>query len=378
MAQVRRHPRRRPAAVNWHRSTRRRRARRPSPTKRRSPAAWPTPKPAKRATDMALAMPSSGSLNLPAHPTGSPERPDDLAFRTIGACRSADEHPRPRIRPHAAADALPGVLRHVQERHQEHLDRRRDRLLRRPRRPRPQADAGGEAPRVAAGGVLRHGRLDRVEQPGAQPVPAHQRARSPDVPVAAALRGGAARAVLPHAARQLPARHGRARGGVRGGREHPLDPGQGRVLLQVDQLDPGPRSHRPQRRDRRDRLLPRLPARRRRRRCRHAALHARRPRVPCRGGGRHRPRRPGLGLRRRHDARRAGRRGRAAAPARGAARRRLRPRRGAAHRVDTGGACWRRPGRRARRATRRAGSRTRPCRPRPRARRRAGAACPRA
>ena len=160
------------------------------------------------------------------------------------ASGAADEHPRSRLRPHAAADALPGVLRHVQERHQEHLDRRRDRLLRRPRRPRPQVDAGREAPRVAARGVLRHRRLDRVEQPGAQPVPAHQRPRSPDVPVAPALRRGAARAVLPHAARQLHPRHGRARGRVRGGREHPVDPRQGRVLLQVDQLDPGPRPHR--------------------------------------------------------------------------------------------------------------------------------------
>ena len=32
----------------------------------------------------------------------------------------------------------------------------------------------------------------------------------------------------------------RARAGVRRGREHPVDPAQGRVLLQVDRLDPGP------------------------------------------------------------------------------------------------------------------------------------------
>ena len=70
---------------------------------------------------------------------------------------------------------------------------------------------GRAAPRRTSGGVLRHRRLDRVEQPGAQPVPAHQRPRSPDVPVAPALRRGAARAVLPDAARHLHPRHGRAR-----------------------------------------------------------------------------------------------------------------------------------------------------------------------
>ena len=52
-----------------------------------------------------------------------------------------------------------------------------------------------------------------------------------------ALRGGAARPVLPDPARHLPARPGRARPGVRRHREHPVDPGQGRVLLQVDGLD---------------------------------------------------------------------------------------------------------------------------------------------
>ncbi len=147
-----------------------------------------------------------------------------------------EAHPRPRLRPDVAADAVPAVLRHVQGRDQEHLDGRRDRLLRRPGRPRSQADAGREAPRVASRRVLRDRRLDRGEQPGAQPVQAHQRPRSPDVPVAPAVRGGVARPVLLDAARQLHPRHGRARSCVRSGREHPVDQGQGRVLLQVDGL----------------------------------------------------------------------------------------------------------------------------------------------
>ena len=45
-----------------------------------------------------------------------------------------------------------------------------------------------------------------------------------------------ARAVLPDPARHLRPRRGRAAPGVRGGREHPLDQGQGRLLLHVDRL----------------------------------------------------------------------------------------------------------------------------------------------
>ena len=61
-------------------------------------------------------------------------------------------------------------------------------------------------PGPAARRLLRHRRLDRRQQPGAEPLQAHQRARGAHVPVAAALRGGAARAVLPDAARHLRAR----------------------------------------------------------------------------------------------------------------------------------------------------------------------------
>ena len=88
----------------------------------------------------------------------------------------------------------------------QHLDGRGDRLLRRPRRPAPPAAAGRAAPDQPPGRVLRHRRLDRRQQPGAQPLQAHQRARGPAVPVAPALRGGAARPVLPDAARHLPPR----------------------------------------------------------------------------------------------------------------------------------------------------------------------------
>ena len=52
----------------------------------------------------------------------------------------------------------------------------------------------------------------------------------------AALRGGRARPVLSDAAGHLPARPGRPGGGLRGGGEHPVHPGEGRVLLQVDRL----------------------------------------------------------------------------------------------------------------------------------------------
>ena len=95
----------------------------------------------------------------------------------------------------------------------------------------------GAPPDPPAGGVLRHRRLDRRQQPRAQPVQAHQRPRGPAVPVPPALRGSAARAVLPHPARHLPARPRRAGRGVPGRRDDPVDPGQGRVLLPVDELD---------------------------------------------------------------------------------------------------------------------------------------------
>ena len=179
--------------------------------------------------------PGRAAWRRPAeHPHRRPAQRDPRARPPPAGDRPGHQHPRPRLRPHVAADAVPAVLRDVQGRDQEHVDRRRDRLLRRPGRPRSQADAGREAPDQPPGRVLRHRRLDRGQQPGAQPLPAHQRARSPDVPVAPALRRGAARPVLPDAARQLHPRHQRAGGGLRRHREHPVDPGQGRVLLQVD------------------------------------------------------------------------------------------------------------------------------------------------
>ena len=105
--------------------------------------------------------------------------------------------------------------------------------------PEGQVRPGRAPPDRAPDRVLRHRRLDRLQQPGAEPVPAHQRARSAHVPVAAAVRGSAARAVLPDPAGHLPAGSERARQGVRCGREHPVDPAQGRVLLQVDRLAAG-------------------------------------------------------------------------------------------------------------------------------------------
>ena len=92
---------------------------------------------------------------------------------------------------------------------QEHVDRRGDRLLRRSHRPRSQADAGREAPDQPPRGVLRHRRLDRGQQSGAQPLPAHQRPRSLDVPEPSVLRRGAARPP-PEPARQLHPRPRRA------------------------------------------------------------------------------------------------------------------------------------------------------------------------
>ena len=129
---------------------------------------------------------------------------------------------RPGHGPDPAADALPALLRALPRRHQEHLDRRGGRPALRPRRP-AAAHRGRAAPGRPAGRVLRHRRHDRRQQPGAQPLPAHQLARGPALPVAAAVRGGRARPVLPDPARHLRARRDRAARGVRRGREHPVD-----------------------------------------------------------------------------------------------------------------------------------------------------------
>ena len=114
---------------------------------------------------------------------------------------------RPGLGPDAAADALPAVLRACTA-----TRSRTPGPSRRSTSPTtsPTCDrkltAGRAAPGPAAGRVLRHRRLDRREQPGAQPLQAHQRARGAAVPVAPAVRGGAARPVLPDPARHLPAR----------------------------------------------------------------------------------------------------------------------------------------------------------------------------
>ena len=103
-----------------------------------------------------------------------------------------------------------------------------------------QDDRRRAPPDSPAGRLLRDRRLDRREQPRPQPLQAHQRARGAHVPVAAALRGGAARPVLPDAARHLRARSGGAHPRVRRGREHPLHPEEGGVLPALDGLDQRP------------------------------------------------------------------------------------------------------------------------------------------
>ena len=82
-----------------------------------------------------------------------------------------------------------------------------------------------QRPGQAAGGIFRHRRLDRGQQPGAQPVQAHQRARSPALSVPPTFRRGPARPVLPDAARHLRGRRERAGRGVRGHRAHPVHHG---------------------------------------------------------------------------------------------------------------------------------------------------------
>ena len=175
------------------------------------------------ATRIAKATVESRPPRDPKRPTATPtprRRCRRLLAREPRELRglpvSAVEPPRAPARsgpvPDAAADGLSRVLRDVPRRHQEHLDRRGGRLRHR-RRPisqtkmtRRRAPPGAPARRL-----LRDRRLDRREQPRAQPVQAHQRARSADVPLAPALRRGAARPVLPDAARHLRARSGGAR-----------------------------------------------------------------------------------------------------------------------------------------------------------------------
>ena len=114
---------------------------------------------------------------------------------------------RARIREHglrnSLTDALSGVLRDVPARDRQHVDRRGSRSLFRSFRSAGTHLSGGAPPDPPAGGVLRHRRYDRREQSRAQSVQARQRARGPDVSLAAALRKGAAHTVLSHAARYV-------------------------------------------------------------------------------------------------------------------------------------------------------------------------------
>ncbi len=155
---------------------------------------------------------------------------------------------RPGPRPDSSPDALPAVLRALPGRHPQHMDRRGSRPLRRPGRPRPTAPAGRATTSQAPGGLFRHWRLDRGQQPGAQPVQAHQRARSPPLPVPATFRRSGARAVLFDPARYLPGRRKRARRGLRRHRAHPVHPGQGAVLLPLDRFAGHSRAGRVERR----------------------------------------------------------------------------------------------------------------------------------
>ena len=145
------------------------RRRRPRPPRRPPwPAPWRTPRPARPASDTTATDAAPAAAETPGTMLLDPGM--DLTLRPM---------------------RVPDVLRAVPRRDQEHLDGRGGRPALRPGRPAAAADAGRAAPGPPAGRVLRHRRLDRRQQPRAQPVPAHQLARGADVPVAAAVRGGA-------------------------------------------------------------------------------------------------------------------------------------------------------------------------------------------
>ena len=101
--------------------------------------------------------------------------------------QSPAQHPRSRPLAHPAAHAVPRLLRHVQRRHQEHLDRRRSRFLDRPGRPALAPHARRDSPDPAPGRLLRHRRLDRLQQSRAESLQAHQLARSAPLSLAPAL-----------------------------------------------------------------------------------------------------------------------------------------------------------------------------------------------
>ena len=87
---------------------------------------------------------------------------------------------------------------------------------------------GRAAPDRPPGRVLRDRRLDRLQQPGADPLQAHQLPRGAPVPLPAALRGGRPRPVLSDPAGHLPPRPGRPGRRLRRGGEHPVHPREGR------------------------------------------------------------------------------------------------------------------------------------------------------
>ena len=102
------------------------------------PCARPIPRPTLQGRSLTWPLPRI----IPADPNPSPTNPSIYPSAPPTGQRSS----RPRVQPHPAPHALPGVLRDVPQRHPQHLDRRGDRLLRRPRRPAPQAAAGRAAP----------------------------------------------------------------------------------------------------------------------------------------------------------------------------------------------------------------------------------------
>ena len=122
------------------------------PDRRGVAARWRTPRSATPASDQ------SG----PARPP-PPRRPADAA--------------RSRHQPDPAAHALPGLLRQVPGRDPEHLDGGGGGPPLRPRRPRTSSGPAERHLVQPAGRLLRHRRHDRRQQPGAQPLPAHQLAR---------------------------------------------------------------------------------------------------------------------------------------------------------------------------------------------------------
>ena len=90
---------------------------------------------------------------------------------------------------------------------------------------------GGAASDQSAGGVFCHRRFDRGKQSGPESLQAHQFARGADVLVAPAVRGGAARRVLPDAAGHLHCRSRRAQKAFDAVENIRIDPQESRILF---------------------------------------------------------------------------------------------------------------------------------------------------